>query len=53
MLTVSGDGAQRLTGSPEHNIDLLVLNGNGSDLLRRGEGRVKIAGVEKLVRTIC
>jgi hypothetical protein len=50
MLRVGGDGAQRLSRSPEQNVvdDLLVLKSNGNDGLRYGEDHMKIRGVEKL-----
>jgi hypothetical protein len=54
MLRVSGDGAQRLGGSPEQNVvdDLLVLQGNRGNGLRYGEDDMKIRGVEKLGLTV-
>jgi hypothetical protein len=54
MLGVSGDGAQRLGGSPEQNVvgDLLILQGNGGDGLWYGEDHVKILGLEELGSTV-
>ena len=50
MLGVSRNGAQRLGGGSEQNVvdDLLVLQGNGGNRLRKREDHMKIPGVEKL-----
>ena len=50
MLGVSRNGAQRLGGGSEQNVvdDLLVLQGNGGNRLRKSEHHMKILGVEKL-----
>ena len=50
MLGVSRNGAQRLGGGSEQNVvdDLLVLQGNGGNRLRKSEDHMKILGVEKL-----
>jgi hypothetical protein len=50
MLGVSRNGAQGLGGGSEENVvdDLLVLQGNGGDGLRKSEDHMKILGVEKL-----
>src|SRR5262249_49154384 len=50
VLGVSCNGAQRLGGGSEQNVvdDLLVLQGNGGNRLRKSEDHMKILGVEKL-----
>ena len=54
MFGVSRNGAQRLGGGPEENVvdDLLVLQGNGGNRLRKSEDHMKILGVEKLGLTV-